>query len=236
MDYQKHYNLLIARAHCRPKPEGYTERHHIVPTSLGGTDDRSNLVILTAKEHYVAHSLLAKIHGGSMWRALYLMSSRLKMKSSVYEQAKMEFSMQQRIIGKEIGVRNYKNGVGLAGISVEDRKKIASKGGKLGGHKGGSNPSALPSKRTNGIKAKELKEGIHAPGVASIGAKASGKIASENGQIQKLQLKVASIGGRASCLKRNYERYRCLECEFAGNMGHIGRHQKKANHSGRVKL
>ena len=40
----------------------YCEEHHIVPRSLGGYDTKENLVLLTAREHFVAHLLLAKIY------------------------------------------------------------------------------------------------------------------------------------------------------------------------------
>ena len=43
------------------KKDQYCETHHIVPRSFGGSDDDSNLVNFTAKEHYVAHKLLVKI-------------------------------------------------------------------------------------------------------------------------------------------------------------------------------
>lgn len=36
----------------------YSEIHHIIPKSLGGTDDKCNLVRLSAKEHYIVHHLL----------------------------------------------------------------------------------------------------------------------------------------------------------------------------------
>ena len=36
----------------------YYERHHIIPKSLGGTNDKTNLVLLSAREHYIAHLLL----------------------------------------------------------------------------------------------------------------------------------------------------------------------------------
>ena len=74
MNYFLAYQRLIAKAKARVCPEGYVERHHILPRALGGTDDSSNLVALTAKEHFVAHVLLAKIHGGIMWHADILMS------------------------------------------------------------------------------------------------------------------------------------------------------------------
>lgn len=61
MDYQRHYNLLIEKAQQRTT-DLYTERHHIVPRCLGGTDDKDNLVALTPEEHYVAHQLLVKMY------------------------------------------------------------------------------------------------------------------------------------------------------------------------------
>lgn len=62
MNYQKHYDLLIQRAKSRNKPEGYTEKHHIVPRCMGGTNAYSNIAVLTAEEHFVAHQLLVKIY------------------------------------------------------------------------------------------------------------------------------------------------------------------------------
>lgn len=39
--------------------EGYFERHHIIPKSIGGTNQEENLIDLYAREHYEAHKLLA---------------------------------------------------------------------------------------------------------------------------------------------------------------------------------
>ena len=61
MDYNKHYYNLIERAKSRVL-EGYVEKHHIIPKCFGGTDDVSNLVILTPEEHYIAHQLLVKLY------------------------------------------------------------------------------------------------------------------------------------------------------------------------------
>lgn len=52
----------------------YFERHHIRPRSLGGSEDASNLIDLTPEDHFFAHLLLARIYGGYMWSALFLMS------------------------------------------------------------------------------------------------------------------------------------------------------------------
>ena len=73
MDYQRIYSEFIADRKAKPKPEGYTERHHILPRSLGGGDVAANLIDLTAEDHFFAHLLLAKIHGGGMWFAVQRM-------------------------------------------------------------------------------------------------------------------------------------------------------------------
>ena len=38
----------------------YHERHHIIPKCIGGNDDEENLVDLFAREHFIAHRLLAQ--------------------------------------------------------------------------------------------------------------------------------------------------------------------------------
>ena len=44
---------------------GYCEMHHIVPRSLGGSDDVDNLIRLTARQHFVVHWILSRALGGS---------------------------------------------------------------------------------------------------------------------------------------------------------------------------
>lgn len=54
------YNNLCSSRQClsRSKKNGYYESHHIKPKWLGGDDSADNLVLLTAREHYLAHYLL----------------------------------------------------------------------------------------------------------------------------------------------------------------------------------
>ena len=40
--------------------DSYHERHHIIPKCCGGTNDKDNLIDLYAKEHFIAHKLLAE--------------------------------------------------------------------------------------------------------------------------------------------------------------------------------
>lgn len=46
MDYKKVHDSIIARALARESVDGYTEKHHIIARSKGGTHERSNLRIL----------------------------------------------------------------------------------------------------------------------------------------------------------------------------------------------
>jgi hypothetical protein len=61
MNYASIYNRLIERGKNRIL-SGYSEQHHILPRCMGGGNEKSNLVLLTAEEHFVAHALLVKIH------------------------------------------------------------------------------------------------------------------------------------------------------------------------------
>ena len=63
MNYKWHYDRLIETRRSREHVEGvYYERHHIVPRSMGGNDSSANIVVLTPREHFIAHWLLYKIH------------------------------------------------------------------------------------------------------------------------------------------------------------------------------
>ena len=77
MDYSKIYNQLIDRAKDRLL-EVYTEKHHIIPKCMNGSDDQLNIVSLTAEEHYIAHLLLVKIYpaNNSLWYAANMMANR----------------------------------------------------------------------------------------------------------------------------------------------------------------
>lgn len=61
--YSKLYHKITLNAKQRIT-EGYTERHHIIPQSLGGSDEKENLVELTAREHFICHWLLIKMTEG----------------------------------------------------------------------------------------------------------------------------------------------------------------------------
>jgi hypothetical protein len=61
--YSKTYFAITSNARHRIT-EGYTELHHIIPQSMGGSNDKENLVELTAREHFICHWLLIKMTTG----------------------------------------------------------------------------------------------------------------------------------------------------------------------------
>lgn len=76
--YRRWYDQIVDRGQTRRSLGGYGEVHHILPRSLGGGDEPSNLVKLTYREHFLAHWLLTKIYDGAarsaMVYALHCMS------------------------------------------------------------------------------------------------------------------------------------------------------------------
>ena len=68
MNYQRIYDQIIDRAKKEKRTKGqgiYYESHHIVPRCLGGSDKRENLLLLTAREHFICHWLLSRMYPGN---------------------------------------------------------------------------------------------------------------------------------------------------------------------------
>ncbi len=78
-EYYIKYQEIIENRNNNPY-DGYTEDHHIIPVSLGGSDDPSNLVTLSGEEHLKVHILLPYFTEGterdSMIYAWNMMSNR----------------------------------------------------------------------------------------------------------------------------------------------------------------
>lgn len=121
MNYKRIYDELINRAinSKRSKTEQYYERHHIVPKSLGGDNSKDNLVLLTAREHFIAHKLLVNIYKNidkdayhkmnhALFRFLYSKNSpEYKINSKEYERIRIKHAqatshfMSGRVFSKE---------------------------------------------------------------------------------------------------------------------------------------
>lgn len=117
MNYERIYDQLIEnkKSIMRKKSKyEFFEKHHIIPKSMGGGEEKENLVLLTPREHFVAHMLIAKIYGGKMWAPVVRMRTKLdgtKMNSSMFEIAKNNASAytSERNSGKRT-IRNKTTG------------------------------------------------------------------------------------------------------------------------------
>lgn len=118
MDYLDAYRKLITKASLEIRSKGkgvYYEKHHAMPKSMGGGKGE-NLILLTAKEHYVAHHLLWKICGNKeMALAFKKMKGNNRINSKDYETMKLK----AREVSVECGKR-----------MAENLRNIAHLGGK----------------------------------------------------------------------------------------------------------
>ena len=104
MNYKLLYEKIIERAKNRNCLNGYFETHHILPKSLGGDNDETNLVKLTAREHFICHWLLVKMFDkgtkerNKMLYAFWIMKSnpddngKRYINSRAYECLRVEYS------------------------------------------------------------------------------------------------------------------------------------------------
>jgi hypothetical protein len=92
MSYIGRYNKFIESCKGQDIVQPY-EVHHIVPRSMGGTNEPSNLIKLTLRQHYIAHWMLWKAYGGKMAHAFHFMSlcgKYKKLNSRSYEKLRMQ--------------------------------------------------------------------------------------------------------------------------------------------------
>lgn len=108
MNYLKIYNNIIEKykqLNLQKKNGIYLETHHIIPRCVGGKDEESNLVNLTAKAHFICHLLLPKIYKDNnqihnrLYQALFMMSimknnlqKRHNITSKQYEKIRIEYA------------------------------------------------------------------------------------------------------------------------------------------------
>lgn len=105
--YLNWYNSIISKAQNRSTDlDAYYENHHIIPKSFGGTNDKTNLVLLTGREHFICHYLLTKFtNEPSMINAFWLMchcktenqtERYTKLSAKQYNSLRTKFSSKQK--------------------------------------------------------------------------------------------------------------------------------------------
>lgn len=104
--YERWYQIITQSGKKVREPG--LERHHIVPESLGGSDDPHNVTFITPREHFICHWLLTKVYktGEPHWKminALRMMRAEnpnqkrynTKITSRVYDKLKREYAKLQ---------------------------------------------------------------------------------------------------------------------------------------------
>jgi len=143
MDYRIIYKKLTdkVRLGYRSKKDGvYYEAHHIKPRCFGGEGDgrnikHSNIVLLTPKEHYIAHLLLVAIYSDSpcMKKALWNMcqtgsDKRYKPSARIFEKIRNEYLKSiQGINGTFYGKKHTIESLIKIGTASKGRKSYLGK-------------------------------------------------------------------------------------------------------------
>ncbi len=130
--YSKRYYKITSNAKQRTT-EGYTELHHIIPQSMGGSNDKENLVDLTAREHFICHWLLIKMtEGKDRSKMLYALNGmkaenkyqqryHTKITARVYEKYRIEHAHNHSETMK--GKPAWNKGRKLEGIELEEHRE-----------------------------------------------------------------------------------------------------------------
>jgi hypothetical protein len=123
MDYKKIHDLIIERAANR-NLEGYFEKHHIIPKCIGGTDDKTNLIKLTAREHFIIHKLLCEIHPNEsgLVYALFMMCNT-KNKNRSYSIGAKEYERTKILYSKRLSEDRKNKPTWNKGIPLSDETK-----------------------------------------------------------------------------------------------------------------
>lgn len=145
--YTRIYYKIVNRAQQRVKPEGYLEKHHIIPQSFfksknktgwlsGDPNAKKNCVFLTAKEHYICHLLLIKMTEGrayykmahAMMRLANGLSTRQYVSCTRYESVKKLFSEAKkgRPCSPETREKIRQGNLKRPPTSDETRKKLSA--------------------------------------------------------------------------------------------------------------
>ncbi len=158
MNYKNIYNLLIEKAKARTVENVYVEKHHIVPQSMGGTNDATNIVKLTAKEHFVAHHLLWKIHRNREMVHAFMLMCNIKRDGIKYSVSAKEYQLlkeDNRKFRSEFMTGRIGNNTGR--VLSQEWKDNISKGQK--GHGRGNGGSAgFKGKHWSEEQKKEISE------------------------------------------------------------------------------
>lgn len=116
----------------------YTEKHHIIPRSLGGSNAKTNLVKVSAREHFILHFLLTKFTKGEHWyamvKAFNLMGASANeqsryMNSRLYDSNRKHMSetmslLQANTKNSQFGTKWFTNTILHIEVKIKDHSNV----------------------------------------------------------------------------------------------------------------
>lgn len=144
MNYKKVYEDIMKKARIRKETNTYEEKHHVIPSCMGGKD--GEVLNLTLKEHFMAHLLLIKIYpdNASLRSAYILMANTRSQDEAKRIRNSREFERYRRMWIKDLrdGRRAGENNSRWGVIPTkETREKISETLRRNGSLKGEKNPN-----------------------------------------------------------------------------------------------
>jgi len=138
MNYKKIYDSIIEKRKLETPQDCYTEKHHIIPKSLGGDNNKDNLIILTSREHFICHYLLSKIYPKNSVEWYKMNHAFMMMKcdnicrgryynSKLYQSLRSNFSLVMSHLNGGINNPNYGK-MWICNISTRENKIISKDG------------------------------------------------------------------------------------------------------------
>lgn len=170
MNYHQAYDNLIETRKIRiPDSSVYYEQHHIIPRSMGGDNSPENIVKLTAREHFLAHWMLWRIHKNRQMAFAFCSMTRSnnrqkrKFSSIGYQEAREALSLS---------MKGNSNGSGTRSIETREKMSNSQKGIKKSeqhklknsiSHMGNSNRKGKPCSVISKLKNSESHIGKVSP-------------------------------------------------------------------------
>lgn len=170
--YTKIYYRIISKAR-KTTYFGYTEKHHVLPRSLGG-ENKNNLVKMSAREHYICHLLLTKMVNENTNEYFKMLNAYMgmiscnknlqkrhnKKNSKLYQSIKTKYSKEK---SKSMKENNSSFGtIWIVNFNKKENKKIdknkLNEWEKLGWKKGRITNFELYDKNGNKIKNENYKK------------------------------------------------------------------------------
>lgn len=167
--YSKLYYKIINYYKENLSVDDYSERHHIIPKSIGGSHDKSNIVVLPAKAHFICHHLLTKMtveqdkikmfH--AFWRMIHSPQHSQPITAKVYQVIKEERAnaLSKEMQGKNNSFYGKKHSNDTKQLmSQKARQRIEKYGPPPGAWKAGNLPWNFGLDKDSSLSVKKISE------------------------------------------------------------------------------